>query len=113
MKGDVRGYQVAVVADSLLDRLLPVLEEERWGVIQLPPNGLDEETTAAWLEQVEEHVAEFKRNEYALVVLDDGSHEVGLQAPLLRATGGIDEVREFLSQYAIQPPSTSRLSPET
>jgi hypothetical protein len=113
MKGDVRGYQVAVVADSLLDRLLPVLEEERWGVIQLPPKGLDAETSAAWLEQVEEHVAEFRRNDYALVVLDDGSHELELQAPLLQTSGGIEEVREFLGQYAIQPPSTSRLNPET
>jgi hypothetical protein len=113
MKGDVRGYQVAVVADSLLDELLPLLDEERWGVIQLPPNGLDKETTSAWLEQVDEHVAEFRRNEYALVVLDDGAHELGLQIPLLRTTGAVDQVRGFLRQYAIQPPSTSRLSPET
>ena len=113
MADDVRSRQVAVVADVLLPGAIDVFEEERWGVIQLPPNGLDEETTTAWLEQVDEHVAEFRRNKYALVVLDDGSHELGILAPLLRTTGSIDEVREFLGQHAIQPPSTSWLSPET
>ena len=63
---------MAVVADSLLDRLIPLLEEERWGVIQLPPDGLDEETFGAWLEQVAEHVCEFRRNGYAVVLIDDG-----------------------------------------
>jgi hypothetical protein len=39
------------------------LNAEGFGIIQLPPAGLDPETTRAWLEQVSEHVAEFVRND--------------------------------------------------
>jgi hypothetical protein len=113
MRGDVRSFQVALVADSLLDRLLPLLAEEGWGTIQLPPAGLDAETAAAWLEQVAEHVAEFVRNDYVVVLLGDGSHAEQLAAlglPTLEPGG---DAAAFLRQYAIQPPSTSRLTPET
>ena len=77
MRGDPRSYQVAVVPDSLLESLLPLLEEERWGVIQLPPGDLDDETADAWLEQVAEHVP-----------------------PLARAQGS----REGLSRHAVVRP---------
>ena len=100
MSGDPRGRRVAVVADSLLPELLDRLERERYGVIQLPPAGLDGETEGLWLEQVNEHVAEFRRNDYEVVLASDG-----LYAEQLDALG--------LPQYAIQPPSTSRLTPET
>jgi hypothetical protein len=117
MRGDVRSFQVAVVADSLLEPLLSMLEEEQWGVIQLPPDNLDAETTAGWLEQVAEHVAEFRRNGYAVVLVDKGRMAEELDAalaelavpPLPRVTG----TREGLRQYAIQPPSTSKFTPET
>ena len=64
-----------------------------------------------------EHVAEFRRNEYAVVILDDGVwadkldcalEELGA-APLPRA----EATSKGLAQYAIQPPSTSRFVPET
>ncbi len=67
-------------------------------MIQLPPAGLDAETERLWLEQVNEHVAEFLRTGYEVVLADDGRH-AGELPPL--------------PQYAIQPPSTSRLTPET
>jgi 4-hydroxy-3-methylbut-2-enyl diphosphate reductase IspH len=57
-------------------------------------------TTGAWLEQVAEHVAEFQRNEYEVVLVGDGLYAEELEALAL-------------PQYAIQPPSTSRLTPET
>jgi hypothetical protein len=69
-------------------------------VIQLPPAELDSETVRAWLEQVAEHVAEFRRNSYEVVLAGDGLYERELEAL-------------GLPQYAIQPPSTSRLMPET
>lgn len=112
MHSDPRSRQVAVVAESLLDRLLPLLEEERWGVIQLPPADLDGETAVLWLEQVDEHVAEFRRNDYAVVLLGDGSYADELAALDLPSLGE-EEPRAFLRQYAIQPPSTSRFVPET
>jgi len=69
-------------------------------VIQLPPAGLDAATVAAWHEQVIEHVAEFLRTGYEVVLADDGTSAAALAALAL-------------AQYAIQPPSTSRLTPDT
>jgi hypothetical protein len=100
LTADPRGRRVAVVADSLLVPLLDELGAQGYGVIQLPPAGLDRETALAWLEQVAEHVAEFRRNDYEVVLADDG-----LYAQELEALG--------LPQYAIQPPSTSWLIPDT
>ena len=104
---DPRGRRIAVVADSLLGPLLDELDREGFGVIQLPPAELDRETVAAWLEQTAEHVAEFLRNEYEVVLADDGLYTAELEQAL--ATLGVGPLR----QYAIQPPSTSRLTPDT
>ena len=97
---DPRGRRIAVVADSLLEPLLDELGAQGFGIIQLPPAGLDAPTTAAWLEQVAEHVTEFRRTGYEVVLASDGAYDDELAA--------LD-----LPQYAIQPPSTSRLIPET
>jgi len=104
---DPRSRRVAVVADSLLATTLDELGREGFGIIQLPPAGLDRETTGAWLEQTAEHVAEFRRNDYDVVLVDDGLHSHGLNDAL--AALGVPP----LPQYAIQPPSTSRLTPDT
>jgi hypothetical protein len=104
---DPRSRRVAVVADSLLDDVLDELAGEGFGMIQLPPAGLDAETVAAWLEQTAEHVAEFARNDYEVVLVDDGLYGAELEQAL--AALGVAPLR----QYAIQPPSTSRLIPET
>ena len=79
---DPRSRKVAVVAESLLDSLIDLLEEEGYGVIQLPPPDLDPETASLWLEQVAEHVAEFVRNEYEVVLADDGEYADALHAAL-------------------------------
>lgn len=81
---DPRSRKVAVVADSLLDTAIDELEAEGFGIIQLPPAGLDPETTDAWLEQTAEHVAEFRRNDYEVVLVDDGLHTEGLNTALAR-----------------------------
>jgi hypothetical protein len=107
MSVDPRSRRVAVVADSLFEQTLDDLHDEGFGVVQLPPAELDAETTAAWLEQTAEHVAEFRRNDYEVVLVDDGRHTTELAAAL--AELGVPP----LPQYAIQPPSTSRLIPET
>ena len=107
MNADPRSRRVAVVADSLLDDLLPQLHDGGFGTIQLPPAGLEPEVTSAWLEQVAEHIAEFVRNDYEVVLAGDGANEEELGAALARLGVGP------LPQYAIQPPSTSRLTPET
>jgi hypothetical protein len=104
---DPRSRRIVVVADSLLEPMLDELGREGFGVIQLPPAGLDPETVDLWLEQTAEHVAEFLRNDYEVVLADDGLHTTQLE----RACSALGV--EPLPQYAIQPPSTSRLTPET
>jgi hypothetical protein len=104
---DARSRRVAVVSDDLLDGLIDELGRSQYGIIQLPPTGLDQETRAAWMEQVAEHVFEFVRNDYEVVLADDGSDGAALSAALA-ALGAAP-----IPQYAIQPPSTSRLTPDT
>ena len=79
---DPRSRRMAVVADSLLESLLDPLAQAGYGVIQLPPAGLDDETASLWLEQVAEHIAEFVRNEYTVVLADDGAFEERLSQAL-------------------------------
>jgi hypothetical protein len=79
---DVRTRRVAVVADSLLDELLDALGSAGWGVIQLPPAELDAQTTADWIDQVAEHVTEFRRTGYEVVLADDGASAPALNAAL-------------------------------
>ncbi len=81
---DPRSRKIAVVADSLLETTLDELGREGFGIIQLPPAGLDRDTTAAWLDQTAEHVAEFRRNDYEVVLVDDGLHTEGLNTALAR-----------------------------
>ena len=107
MSSDPRGRRVAVVADSLLEPLLPELHDRGYGTIQLPPAGLEPSLVSAWLDQVAEHVAEFLRNGYEVVLAGDGTNEEELAAKLSEL--GVAP----LPQYAIQPPSTKRLTPET
>jgi hypothetical protein len=90
---DPRSRRMAVVADSLLESLLDPLVQAGYGIIQLPPPGLDDETASLWLEQVAEHVAEFVRNEYTVVLADDG----GYAEPLARALGelGLEPIPRY------------------
>jgi hypothetical protein len=89
-EADPRGRRIALVADSRLQALLPELEAHGYGAIQLPPIDLDAATTSAWLEQVAEHVAEFLRHDYEVVLAGDGSREDELRAKL--AELGVDEL---------------------
>jgi hypothetical protein len=74
-----------------------VLNAEGYGIIQLPPADLDHATVSAWLEQVAEHVAEFRRNEYEVVVARDGVHDAALNAAL----GAFD--MPALAEYGAMP----------
>ncbi len=89
MSSDPRGRRVAVVADSRLVSLLPELEAGGYGTIQLPPGGLEPTVVSAWLEQVAEHVAEFVRNDYEVVLAGDGTNEA--------------ELNEKLAEFGVEP----------
>jgi hypothetical protein len=87
--GDPRARRVAVVAEAELEALLPELRDRGYGTIQLPPAGLDAEVTSAWLDQVAEHVAEFVRTGYEVVLVSDGVVD--------------DELTGKLAELGVQP----------
>lgn len=85
MSSDPRSGRIAVVADALLATRLPELREAGYGVMQLPPSGLAEEVAADWLLQTAEQIAEFLRNGYEVVLVDDDAWA----AKLADALGGV------------------------
>jgi hypothetical protein len=98
MKGDARGWRVALVPDALInprDRtrvalpdVLGVLETSGYGVLQLPPPG----EHGLLLAVIADQVAEYSHHGYAVVAIGvrgepgDGLHWRRL-APLLRYRG--------------------------
>lgn len=98
MSGDVRGWHVALVPDALINPaealrtslpdVLQVLEERKYGVLQLPPPG----THGPLLAVIADQVAEYAHHGYAVVAIGvrgepgDGLHWRRL-APLLRHRG--------------------------
>jgi hypothetical protein len=94
---DPRGRRVAVVADSRLLELLPQLERRGYGTIQLPPAGLEQDVASAWLDQVAEHVAEFRHHGYEVVLAGDGTNEDELHEKL--ACLGVAQLPEYAREH--------------
>ncbi len=84
VSGDPRSEKVAVVADALFASSLAGLREEGYGVMQLPAPGLDPAAAAESLQQTAEQVAEYVRNGYEVVLVDDGSWGERLDDALAR-----------------------------
>jgi hypothetical protein len=84
MSADPRGGRVAVVADSLLQARLDELREGNWGVVQLPPTGLDDEAATEWVALAAEQVAEYQRTGYEVKLVDDGAWADRVNAALVR-----------------------------
>jgi hypothetical protein len=109
MDEDARSYRVAVVADRFVNPglgewdALPLLSELGWGVIQLPSDKYPDAVAMPLITQVAEHVDEFLRHGYQVVLigeragLDDALKELRV-APLRTcdpATGS--DLRQFLT----------------
>jgi hypothetical protein len=81
---DERGFRVALVADEYVNPApggldaLAVLESAGWGAIQLPPPWYPDDVAVPLLDQVAEHVDEFARHGYDVVL-------VGARAGLAQA----------------------------
>ncbi len=82
MSDDPRSRRIAVVADSLLDVRLDELRDGGWGVVQLPPAGLDADTARDWLELAAEQIAEYQRTGHELMLVDDGTWAAELERAL-------------------------------
>jgi hypothetical protein len=115
---DERGFRIALVADELVNPTadgtdaLEVLREEDWGVIQLPPAWYPAEVGAPLLEQIAEHVEEFTRHGYQLVLigarpgLEDALRHATLELPDAVHPKSADELRAFLQS---RPPADPAL----
>jgi hypothetical protein len=93
MSVDPRSRKVAVVADSLLGEKMDELREAGWGVIQLPPVGLDPGVAKEWIDLAAEQVAEYLRTEYEVVLVDDGRWRTAIDAAL--AALGAPPLRDY------------------
>jgi hypothetical protein len=80
MKGrDGRSLRVAIITDTLVnaepgseaDRLRLGLNAQGWGLVALPPTGLEHPATRDWLANIADLVGELLRHELAAVVLFD------------------------------------------
>jgi hypothetical protein len=77
MEYDDRGFCVAVVADELLNDnaagfdVLGVIDRAGWGVVALPPAWYCPDLAGPLLEHVAEHVEEFARHGYAIVLIGE------------------------------------------
>jgi hypothetical protein len=117
---DQRGFRVAVLADEYVNPrpdsfdALEVLRDEDWGAIQLPPVWYSDAVAAPLLEQVAEHVEEFARHGYDVVLVGgrDGLREALQQVgarelePLHPATA--EDLRGFLRARAPVNPAVAR-----
>jgi hypothetical protein len=125
MDVDKRGCRIALVADDLVNPagggfdVLDVLREEDWGVIQLPPAWYSEDIAGPLLEQVAEHVDEFARHGYQIVLLGDrpGLEEalspVGIGVPEACRPRSADELRAFLNSRPPVDPALVRGESQT
>lgn len=77
MEGDRRSFRVAVLDDRYVNPTsdgfdgLAVALEAGWGVIQLPPDDYPAEVSGPVLAEIAEHVEEFARRGYDVVLLAD------------------------------------------
>lgn len=81
---DPRSEKVAVVPEAQFVALLPELRAAGYGLMQLPPADLVPKTAAEALCQLAEQVAEYRRNDYEIVVAGDGAWCAELDAELGR-----------------------------
>ena len=117
---DERGSRIALVADELVNPpaagtdALEILHAEDWGVIQLPPAWYPADVAAPLLDQIAEHVEEFARHGYQIVLigqragLDDALARAGLDVPDEVIPAGADELRAFLQARPPADPSLVR-----
>jgi hypothetical protein len=107
---DERGFRVALVADEYVNpppgglEALPVLAACGWGAIQLPPAWYPDDVAAPLLVEVAEHVEEFERRGYAVVLvgsragLAEGLGALGLALPDAVVPAGAAELEAFLGR---------------
>jgi hypothetical protein len=92
MRGDARSRRIVVVPDAVLNppdgdtRTVDGLVAEGWGLVALPPAGLDADDEAGVLDAIADALTEFAQAGYELTTLapraDVARLEAALGAPL-------------------------------
>jgi hypothetical protein len=116
---DERGFRVALVADEFVNPppggfdALAVLELAGWGAIQLPPPWYPDNVAIELLDQVAEHLDEFARHGYDVVLVGarDGLaaalDTVGSALPAAIVPGTAAELQAFLTANETVRPDRS------
>ena len=119
MDSDERGFRVALVADELVNPapggvdVLAVLEHSGWGAIQLPPVWYPDDVAAPLLNQVAEHVDEFARHGYKVVLigaragLTEALAALRLEVPDAIVPDNASELQAFLSAVEEVEPTSA------
>jgi hypothetical protein len=117
---DQRGFRIALVADELVNPAadgfdtLDVLRQENWGAIQLPPAWYPADVAAPLLEQIAEHVEEFARHNYQVVLvgnrpgLEEELRKLGVALPDAVCPQSPEELRAFLTERPPVDPALAR-----
>ena len=120
MDNDERGFRVALVADEFVNPdeggfdAVEVLRQEDWGVIQLPPAWYQPDVAGPLLDQIAEHVEEFARHDYQLVLLgnrpglEDALHRSGIPLPDVVEPASAEELLNFLQSRPPVDPALAR-----
>ena len=82
---DPRSEKIAVVPEARFAELLPQLRDAGYGLMQLPPSDLAAEVAGAWIAQMVEQLAEYRRNDYEVVLAARGAWCDDLGVALERA----------------------------
>lgn len=77
MKGDLRSFRVALVADEYVNPSpdgidgLAILAQDGWGILQLPSDDYPLGTAGRMLAKVAEQAEEFSRHAYELILVGE------------------------------------------
>ena len=93
MRGDGRSRRVAVVADAVANPppgspdTLVALADGGWGVVVLPPGGLDASSRDAWLGAIVDQIVTFLGDGYEVALLPSADGETARFEDALRRAG--------------------------
>ena len=99
MRGDARSRRIAIVTDRILNPrpgepdTLRRIADDGWGVVALPPDGLDAAAWQAWAAPLVDQVVTFLGDDYEVAICGPESKETERFRAALRAAGcSIDHV---------------------
>ena len=99
MRDDARSRRIAIVSDRILNPrpgepdTLGRLADDGWGVVALPPDGLDGAAWQAWAAPVVDQVVTFLGDDYEVAICGPENEETERFRAELRVAGwSIDQV---------------------